>query len=304
MKAVKPILVNAINARQLEALERAIDQSKDIEFDMKLIRDCKDLRDLILKEMEVTRKLTEYICMGGSYKTFLQAEPVYDKLVAVMQDADNIKFTSPLVEKGREIKTMISYRMECRESLRSGHEKASRSILEAAIKRAEEINLEETEVLLVNARKELERISQEEKLLDQLMKAMASGYANRVNETTWDHSTIDVKSLTSAIEAAERFGFKTEKGKQAIEESKVLAEIRTVLAAEDYESLSKILKKATNLQKADMNPSTKREIDESYQVGWHLISSVLRVIILTKQFNQKKKKTGAISQHSSERFDR
>jgi myosin heavy subunit len=68
MKAIKPVLINAIQSRSLNVLEQAIDAAKDIEFDMKLIRDCKELKALILKEMEVTKKLTEYIGAAPNHK--------------------------------------------------------------------------------------------------------------------------------------------------------------------------------------------------------------------------------------------
>lgn len=68
MKAIKPVLLNAIKARSLDVLQKAIEEAKNIDFDMKLIRDCKELRDVILKEMEVTKKLGEYIGTGPSYK--------------------------------------------------------------------------------------------------------------------------------------------------------------------------------------------------------------------------------------------
>jgi len=71
MKAVKPILVNAIKARSLDALDKALDSSKDIEFDMKLIRDCKNLKACILKEREIANKLGEYIGTGPNYKASL-----------------------------------------------------------------------------------------------------------------------------------------------------------------------------------------------------------------------------------------
>lgn len=68
MKAIKPVLLSAIKARTLDALEKALEQAKNIDFDMKLIRDCKELRDVILKEIEVTKKLGEYIGTGPSFK--------------------------------------------------------------------------------------------------------------------------------------------------------------------------------------------------------------------------------------------
>jgi myosin heavy subunit len=68
MRAIKPVLLNAIKSRSLSVLEQAIDAAKDIEFDMKLIRDCKELRSVILKEMEITKKLTEYIGAPPNHK--------------------------------------------------------------------------------------------------------------------------------------------------------------------------------------------------------------------------------------------
>jgi hypothetical protein len=140
-------------------------------------------------------------------------------------------------------------------------EGALRADLEAAIARAEQIGLEESEPTLAAGRQELQRIYQEEELVAALLNALAVGMAMRTSETTWDHAAIDAHTLGSAIYAAESFGFRTEQGKLTLDEAKVIVEIRTNLASDDYESLSMTLKRATTtLSKNSMSQSTRTEI--------------------------------------------
>jgi len=266
MKAVKPILVNAIKARSLDALDKALDSSKDIEFDMKLIRDCKNLKACILKEREIANKLGEYIGTGPNYKSYLQVEPLYEKLRDVIQEAAGISYSTPLVEAATQILHMIGQRVETREQLKTAAQQADRAALEAAIARAAQIGLEESEPLLVEGKRELARILQEEQLIGQLLGALSVGMAMRTSDTTWDHSIIDAHTLASAIAAADSFGFHTEQGKQTLDEAKVIVEIRQNLVVEDYTALSRTLTKATSsLSKSSMSHSTKSEIDEAYQ---------------------------------------
>ncbi|ELR21237.1 myosin1, putative [Acanthamoeba castellanii str. Neff] len=285
MRAIKPVLLNAIKSRSLSVLEQAIDAAKDIEFDMKLIRDCKELRSVILKEMEITKKLTDYIGAPPNHKTYLQVEPLYAQLCAVLTEAESINYSTPLVETGQQIKYMIAQRVETREQLKQAVDGAVRVDLEAAIARAEQIGLEESEPTLAAGRQELQRIYREEELVAELLNALAVGMAMRTSETTWDHAAIDAHTLGSAIYAAESFGFRTEQGRLTLDEAKVIVEVRQHLAADDYESLSMTLKKATTtLNKNSMSQSTKTEIDEAYEELSHntavndLIEKVVQAI--------------------------
>lgn len=230
-------------------------------------------------------------------QSYLQAEPLYDKLVAVLADAAAINYSTPLVEKAKEITHMITQRVETRAQLKSGTEHSNRQELEAAIGRAESIGLESTEPVLVAARQELQRILQEEQLVAALVQALSVGFAQRTSDTTWDHLSIDANTLASAIYAAESFGFHTEHGRQILDEAKIIVDIRYCAAlscfrsvltnahyfyykrqnliAEDYDALSRTLKRATALPKNSTSQSTKTEIG-SYKLSlitprWNLI---------------------------------
>ncbi len=193
-------------------------------------------------------------------------EPLYAQLCGVLTEAESINYSTPLVETGQQIKYMIAQRVETREQLKQAVDGAVRVDLEAAIARAEQIRLEESEPTLVAGRQELQRIYREEELVAELLNALAVGMAMRTSETTWDHAAIDAHTLGSAIYAAESFGFRTEQGRLTLDEAKVIVEVRQHLAADDYESLSMALKKATTtLNKNSMSQSTKKEI------GTHLL---------------------------------
>lgn len=121
---------------------------------------------------------------------------------------------------------MITQRVETRQQLKTSTEQSDRTGLEAAIARAESINLESSEPLLVAGRQELNRILQEEQLVEALVAAISVGMAQRTSDTTWDHISIDAHTLANAIYSADSFGFRTAQGKQILDEAKIVVEIR------------------------------------------------------------------------------
>lgn len=61
MRAVKPVLLAAMRARKLEALNDALAKCSDISFPMKLIADATALRDLVARELACLAKLEDLV---------------------------------------------------------------------------------------------------------------------------------------------------------------------------------------------------------------------------------------------------
>jgi hypothetical protein len=260
MQKIKPILEAAIKERTLQALNNALDAAKDIEFEMLLITECQKLKQVVLKEKEITDQLTDIL---KDQHNLLKIEATsYGKLNQIIEDAAAIQFDTALVAQGREIRNLIKRRVDCREALKKGRETSDRAILEEAIKTSEELHFEPTEPLLADARKELERILQEERILGSLLQKMASGSSQQVDETTFNHSGIEVEQLAATIRDSESFGFRTKNGRKALDEAKLLLEIRKCLLAEDYQTLSTVLAKTTTLQ--EVSESSQHEIQLAY----------------------------------------
>merc|ERR1719499_836074 len=61
MKKVKPILERAIKARDIKKLTDAIAQCSQINFEMKLMKDAKELKILVAKEIEITERIEKLL---------------------------------------------------------------------------------------------------------------------------------------------------------------------------------------------------------------------------------------------------
>ncbi|KAL6056612.1 myosin-5 isoform X3, variant 2 [Balamuthia mandrillaris] len=254
MSQAKPILSNAIQARTLQALTAALDQTKDIDFPMRLIAQAKQLKHVIEREIAITQQLQQLL-NGGQ-----DPEVIYDRLLACCTESEEINFSTPLVQQAKQVVTEVKNRRECIAALKAGTEESDRKKLEAAISRAQEINLNPSTPALQAAKQELDRIAREEELVQQLKQCMATGAATVIDANNWDHSTIDSHSIASVLSNANNFGMRTQAGKQIVKEAKVILDIRKALQAGQYDTVSVALREASSMEFT--NPEIKAATDE------------------------------------------
>eukprot|EP00013_Stygamoeba_regulata_P023515 CAMPEP_0177666056 /NCGR_PEP_ID=MMETSP0447-20121125/21382_1 /TAXON_ID=0 /ORGANISM="Stygamoeba regulata, Strain BSH-02190019" /LENGTH=1567 /DNA_ID=CAMNT_0019172187 /DNA_START=105 /DNA_END=4808 /DNA_ORIENTATION=- len=248
---VKPVLEQAMATRTLEALDAALQQAADVDFEMKQLSDARNLREVVRKELDITSRLNSLMPQDH--------EVVYEQLAKAVSDADEISFNPQLVQKAREVVELIRRRRECRANLKTGTEKSDRTLLEPALAEADALQMPASDPVVAAARAELARIVEEEAWVAELEAALNAGFATRLDDTNWDHSQVDVTYLDQAIAGAQQFGMRTAAGTRRLREAEIVRQVRTCLVAEDWETLGVHLKQATSIQFASLEIQEAQE---------------------------------------------
>lgn len=248
LKRVRPILRKAMQVRSLNEVNKALDEAKNCSFEMKEITDARALRDVIIEENRITGILEKLVKQDP--------EKAFDEMQKALQDAEKINFSSALVKQARDIANDVIARRQTKAELIEGAETFVQSVLEAAVKRARELNFLDTMPELRKAKEVLKRIEDEHKVLAELQQQVDSGYC-----VDREHSTIKTQGLQQAITNCEKFMVKTPEGLQLLAFAKLIFEMRKSLIAEEWDKLGKLVIQASGMKMED-HPEVKRTKEE------------------------------------------
>lgn len=244
---IRPILRDAIRQRTIPALEAALQEAADAEFEIKEIIDAKALKILVAAEERVTATMQSLVSQDP--------ERVYDQLQKAVLEAEEINFSSPLVQQCRDIYELTTQKRVCRKELEEATAKSERGRLEAALAESERLGMSSANPLVVAAKAEVDRIIKEEQVIAQLDAAIAHGFS-----VDWDHSTIVFEHLDAALAEGAAFGCRTADGVRRMEEGQLIRDIRRCLYEEAWKELGKYLKQCITI--SFTNPEVSAAQDE------------------------------------------
>lgn len=231
LKRVRPILLAAIKARVLEKIDDALKQSENCRFEMKPLTDARKLRHILVEEKRITGEIG--VLMKQDH------EKVYEKMAELLKQAKAIDMKTDDVTKLEKVVSQIAERRKVKAELATGVQNYDRKLLEDNLKRVKEVGLTEDIPEVKQAQEALKRITEEEKLVAELEKAIQNGACQNM-----DHSTIVVNALEGALKKANSFVCKTEKGKSLVTKATITLDLRKALIAEDWPQVNTLLMKA------------------------------------------------------------
>jgi len=246
LKEMRKVLLSAIATRDLDTILAAIEKSDDLDFELYDAVRAKQLRDLILEERRVLVMLKEAISLVQNATDPPKGH--LDKLREAVDRANAINYQCPEAQQARDQFKVISDRIEARKQIDEAVANADEAALDAALAFAQSISLPTNDPSYVAGLAEKERLTQENQVIDNLMYSLsisAEGPIVAIDEVGEVTLTDEiVRHLIDSIAHAESFGCRTNQGKVLVATSKVVANLRDAIAADNWDKVDQILVEA------------------------------------------------------------
>lgn len=212
----QPGIVSAIQKRQLDLLNYALETVQHLKFPFKELSDARDLRNLLLKEKDCNDRLT-YLIRNNPEENF-------EALSQAVAAADDLNISSSITEQARVFLSEVLARRKCVHRLRDGIQLYDRSVLEMEMANALRMGLDVQQgKLLSEATCVLEHIYAEDSVINTLE------YECSVNGYYSPGDIPGIYDLGVAVEHSEEFGMKTDRGVYMRELGKTLISLRQLI---------------------------------------------------------------------------
>jgi len=257
MSEVREVLNNAMAARQLDALNEAIqyhEENKDFEL-VPEYPNTVALRDLVMEEIRVMGMVRASLAELNGNK-----DPPADqleRLATAVTAAQAINYSPPEVEQATALHSEIMRRIETRKALVVGVEESDEEKLNQAIADAQELGFDMNDGSIVAAQQELQRIAQEKEILVRMRRALSmpaegpadmeytSPHINELIQITEEGEVILYEGAWEELEAcvtdAHSFDCRTPEGKKLVLSGNLVLHLRSAIGQEDWDTVESLL---------------------------------------------------------------
>ncbi|ETO14295.1 Rab GTPase binding protein, partial [Reticulomyxa filosa] len=255
MKRVKPILDAAIAKREIQALEDAISETANVEYDMKLIRYVsyyQFLKQRLIREKELLEDITKMLDLP-------EIDNVVEDLRKLVAEAKELEINNELVQDAEAQIEIFEAKQKATRVLTDAIEEIKEEKLKEGINLAELAGYLPDEPLLVKAKQLVASLEKEREIITVLEElSKKGGYIQ-------EGDAISYEELQVKVEEAERFGsFRVEKNKEMVERCKALVKLRTVveevLESKEQKDMDRLKELVETMARTDDSWSKHAEI--------------------------------------------
>jgi myosin heavy subunit len=199
LRKAKPLLIKAMQTRDLPQIEKVLDEVKHLKFELFEWTQCKRLKFELVEEKRINTLLSELLSRGDPEKH-------YNELTKAIASADDIKLKSVQAEQARQLIKSIEERKKARLWLKEGVEEADEEKLQWAVDTVYRLKMDQETASAKDAEQMIKRIKQEKEIILVMTKAISTGGYLKEGDSIDDHT------ISSAVKQAEQFGMKTKNG--------------------------------------------------------------------------------------------
>eukprot|EP00002_Diphylleia_rotans_P005132 TRINITY_DN1421_c0_g1_i1.p1 TRINITY_DN1421_c0_g1~~TRINITY_DN1421_c0_g1_i1.p1 ORF type:complete len:1546 (-),score=390.98 TRINITY_DN1421_c0_g1_i1:282-4919(-) len=233
LKKVKPVLIQAMKARDLGKIQAALKLAAPLPFQLFETVKARQLEALIIEEQSVIAKLKEL--------STKDPDTHYESIMTTLAHAERLQLKEEIVGRVTKAVAIVRERRETEADLKAASEAYDEDKLIAALARAKKIPM--TGELVTKAQKILDHVQAEKKIIQKLTSALSSGFC-----VNCDRSTIVVDALQKGIKEAQTHHMETKDGKRMLEVAEIHLQIRNELKVENWEGLDQVIRRGLQLK--------------------------------------------------------
>eukprot|EP01084_Bolivina_argentea_P241482 405393_1 len=225
IKLLRPRLLDAIHRRNINLLNSVISDCINISFELRLLVDAKNLRQLIIKEQQCEEHIKYILNNKQELSQYVQ------DLSRALAEADEINYYSPTVQHARQTLEQFTSHAKIKKKLQLSIRDFDIDQIKHCLEMASFANISSTDPLIISAKNTLKYIDDEKDLLMQLQRAFDSGgYLKTSSIIDYTFAPkLDIDNLTDAVTKCHHFKLKTKYGKNLLRKARHIMQLRISL---------------------------------------------------------------------------